>query len=375
MSSYRAAFAVPGDIRTLTGGYIYDRQLVDGLSARGWDMSVISLSSSFPYPDDKDMADAARRLADLPADCPVIVDGLALGALDVAALKDVQAPIVAMVHHPLACEAGLHPAYKAFFLSKERDALACASHVLVPSAHTAAMLAANYSIDPAQITVARPGTETRKQERAPMDPPLILSVGIQVPRKGHDVLLHALALIKDSPWQAVIVGGVHDEKHAAELETLTGVLGLGERVMFAGRMEADDLSDLYARASLFALATRYEGYGIVFNEAMSFGLPIISCDTGAVPDTVAVGAGLLVQPDDPDGFGAALRTVLADHALRERMRKVSQRAGEALPGWAHTVDLAERVLRGVQEGALPPSPSATPPRYFGKDEAPAGPWP
>jgi glycosyltransferase involved in cell wall biosynthesis len=142
----------------------------------------------------------------------------------------------------------------------------------------------------------------------------------------------------------MIVGSRYDPAHAADLERLHAELGLGDRVRLAGRLPGDDLGRAYAQASIFALATRYEGYGIVFDEAMAHGLPIVTCRTGAVPDTVAEGAGLLVPPDDPDAFAAALDRLLSEPALRARMAAASAKAGAALPGWSDTARLAGEVL-------------------------------
>ena len=97
---------------------------------------------------------------------------------------------------------------------------------------------------------------------------------------------------------------------------------------------------LYAKASLFALATRYEGYGIVFNEALVHGLPIVSCRTGAVPGTVPQEAGLLVPRDDPAAFAAALRSILTDPAKHKAMAGAASRFGSALGGWAETARIA-----------------------------------
>lgn len=340
----RAAFALPGEITTLTGGYIYDRHVVDGLRGLGWEVDVLSLGTSFPAPSASDQTDAGAQLTALPADCPVIVDGLAFGAMDTDHVAQVEAPIIAMVHHPLAYENGIPEAERMRLLERERANLAYTAHVIVPSPHTAQMLRDHYDVPETMITIARPGTARPTSFPAPQDPPLILSVGIQVPRKGHDVLLQALALIEDVPWKAVIIGGVHDEAYGKVLTALVQDLGLSDRVHMPGRVQADELSRYYAQASLFALATRYEGYGIVFDEATVHGLPIVSCRVGAVPGTVAPEAARLVPPDDPASFARALREILMDPARRGQMAAAASNAAHGLASWDSTAQLVHGAI-------------------------------
>ncbi|MFW5881791.1 MAG: glycosyltransferase, partial [Roseicyclus sp.] len=298
MSLRRAAFAIPGDLSTPTGGYKYERSLLEALRAQGRDVAYLKLGPSFPDATPADMADAVAQLAGLAPDRVAILDGFVSATLDTDALAALQVPRVAMVHHPLALETGLSPERRDHLYRLERANLAHVDHVLVPSPATASVLSAQYGVAPGRITVAPPGTERPLLPRAPVSPPLILSVGIQHPRKGHDILLRALARLTDLDWHAVIAGKVLDAAHAADLERLRAELGLADRVRLAGHVPDAELAGLYARATLFALATRYEGYGLVFDEALANGLPIVSCHVGAVPDTVPVGAGRLVAPDD-----------------------------------------------------------------------------
>jgi glycosyltransferase involved in cell wall biosynthesis len=223
-----AAFAIPGDITTLTGGYIYERRLLEGLRAAGRDVRHIQLAGSFPEPSRADMADAVAQLAALEASCPLILDGLVFGSIDTGGLASVRPPIVAMIHHPLAHESALSEARRAHLYRTERDNLRLVRHVLVPSPHTAAILTAEYDVAPDRITIVRPGTDRPRGRSAPVDPPLILSVGIQHPRKGHDILLRALAKVMDLDWTAVIVGGAYDPPHAVDLAALHVDLTLEE---------------------------------------------------------------------------------------------------------------------------------------------------
>ncbi|TJZ94295.1 glycosyltransferase family 4 protein [Paracoccus gahaiensis] len=339
-------FALPGDITTLTGGYIYDRRLVEGLRAQGRQVEVLALPDSFPTPSPSQMAQALADLQALPADRPVIIDGLAFGALDPAGVAAIRAPIVAMIHHPLAQESALPADLADHLWRTERANLAHARHVLVPSPHTRAMLVERYGVAPDRITVVRPGTDRPAQARAPapVAPPLILSVGILHPRKGHDVLIAALAQLADLDWQAVIAGNPWDMPHVAALEDQICDSGLGARLDLAGRVAPERLAQLYSQASIFALATRYEGYGIVFDEALSHGLPIVSTRTGAVPDTVPQDAGLLVAPDDAPALAQALRRLLESPQDRAACAAAAARAGAALPGWPDTARLAGEVL-------------------------------
>lgn len=339
-----AAFAIPGDINTVTGGYIYERRLLEGLRTSGRDVAHIQLAPSFPDPGAQDMADAVSALSGLEPVRALILDGLVYGSIETGGLAQVRAPIVAMIHHPLALETGLSDARKAHLFKTERDNLALATHVLVPSPHTADILTRDYDVAADKITIARPGTDQRARLRTATKPPLILSVGILHPRKGHDIVLRALAALGDHDWRAVIVGSAHDADYAERLAQMVQELGLGDRVHLAGKLPDADLDALYAQASIFALATRYEGYGMVFDEALSWGLPIVSCDTGAVPQTVPRGAGVLVPPDAPDAFARALGQLLDDSSQRDEMAKRAALAGQNLPGWHDAARIAGQVL-------------------------------
>ena len=347
MSLRRAAFAIPGEITTPTGGYIFERRLLEGLRTGGRDVLHLRLGASFPDPTGPDMSDAIAQLRALDPDRAVILDGFVSATLETRALAGLQVPTVAMVHHPLAFETGLSPERRDHLFRIERDNLAHVSHVLVPSPSTAALLEQSYDVAPERITIARPGTQRPAQDPAPMDPPLILSVGIQHPRKGHDILLNALARITDLDWTAVIVGKAHDAAHAAELSSLIARLGLGDRVRLTGFLPDDELAAFYRAASIFALATRFEGYGLVFDEALAHGLPIVSCRTGAVPDTVPEDAGILVPPDDGAAFADALAELLTVPGQRARRAEAARAAGQRLPDWTDTAQVAGAVLERI----------------------------
>lgn len=365
MNPRPVVFVIPGNIDNETGGYRYDRRLLKELRASGHQVFHRSLGSSYPNPSSADAHEAAEKLANLPTDCIAIIDGLALGALDPAVIAALPVPFVALIHHPLASEGGLDEKTRDFLYTTERQNLGRAAHVIVPSPHTATLLVADYGVPSANITVAQPGVDRRRFTPQPSDPPMILSVGIQVPRKGHDVLLRALAEIVDLPWQVVIAGPVIDEAYAASLVRLRDDLGVSRRVQFAGQVPENELERLFCRASVFALATRFEGYGMVFAEAMVHGLPIVSCRTGAVPDTVPPAAGILVEPNEPRSFAEALARLLRDSTVHRSLSEGSARMGAELPEWSDTAHLVGLVLKGVAQSTRA---GFTPARTKGSDD-------
>ncbi|TDL84706.1 glycosyltransferase family 4 protein [Meridianimarinicoccus aquatilis] len=344
MTLRKAVFAVPGDPATRTGGYIYDARVLAALRDTGRQVDALRLPDGFPMPDSATMALALSQLQAVDPDVAIIIDGLALGALDPVGMANVSAPVVAMIHHPLARETGLRPEEVDHFARVEAANLSRAAHVIVPSPHTAKVLVQDYGVPQDRLTIASPGIDKPTGKPAPSQPPLILSVGILAPRKGHDILLRALAELNGQDWEAVIVGKSHDMVTGPALHSMASELGLNDRVTFAGEMAPEDLAVLFQRASVFALATLYEGYGMVFAEALVHGLPIVTCRTGAVPDTVPAEAGTLVAPGDPSAFASALGAVLRDHDLRERQAAAAARHGASLPNWEDTAALFGHVL-------------------------------
>jgi glycosyltransferase involved in cell wall biosynthesis len=357
---------IPGDLETRTGGYGYDRRIIAGLRARGWAVNVLALDDSFPTPTPAAREQAARVLAAIPDGALVLMDGLALGALPGDVEREAgRLTIVALVHHPLAAETGIEPALASVLEISERRALAAARSVVVTSRATAAALA-DYGVTADRLTVVEPGTDPaplargsagarlRAQARrpapagpkgctpsgdwppAPADQTLevsLLCVATLTPRKGHELLVRALAAIAHRNWRLTCAGSLdRDAPTVTRVRELIRAGGLEDRVSLAGDMDAAALAVEYDRADLFVLSTFYEGYGMAVAEALARGLPVVSTATGAIEDLVCDG-GIVVPPGDPAAFTAALACVIADAPLRARLAEGARRVRDRLPTW------------------------------------------
>lgn len=343
----RFAFAVPGDLATPTGGYAYDRRLIAELGDLGWQVDLLDLGEGFPWPTEATRTAALTKLLEIPAGRAIVVDGLALGVLPEAASQLAERnPLLALVHHPLALEAGLSDEQTDALHRSERAALSTVQGVVVTSAATARLVAADYGVPAERIAVARPGSDPAALAQGSLDGVVrLLSVGAVVPRKGFDLLIAALATLTDLPWRLTIAGDrTRDRDAAALLDADIALHALEDRVAVLGAVSPPRLAKLYAQADIFALASHFEGYGMAYAEALAHGLPVIGTTGGALPDTVPPEAGLLVAPGDIAALAGALRRVVSDKELRQRLSSGARAAALRLPTWRQSAEAFARAL-------------------------------
>ncbi len=346
----RLVFAAPGKLTTPTGGFVYDRRILTGLRAQGWGTRVIELGGGFPFPSADARAIARGRLAALPRGLPIVIDGLAFGALpEVASQLRASHDLIALVHHPLALETGLSPADAAALRASEARALACARRVIVTSPYTARLIASDYGVPVDRVRIVPPGNDRVAQARPGAETPVaLLAVGALVPRKGYDVLLAALALLTDLPWRLVIIGDIRrDAGTTVRVHADIARYNLAGRVLVAGAVPARRLAALYASADIFVLASRFEGYGMALSEAIAHGVPVVGAMAGAIPETAPSGAALLAPPGDAGAFAAALRRLIERPAERRRLAAAAWAAAAALPTWEESATLFSRAIEAA----------------------------
>jgi glycosyltransferase involved in cell wall biosynthesis len=333
-------FVVPGALTQRTGGYVYDRQIAEGLQRRGWTVAIHELAGRFPGPDPTAERALDHTLRRLPDDSRVAVDGLALGGLPVPAeAHGGRIVLIGLVHHPLCEETGLPAARAAELRKLEQRALRSCRGLIATSQFTADLLRPWLPASTG-IRVVIPGTEPVPQARGPEAgaAPMLLCVGSVVPRKGQDLLVQALAGLRTREWECVLAGSIErDPGFAGAVVAETERLGIADRVRIAGECGSRELEALYQSASLFVLPSWYEGYGMAFSEAMARGLPIIATTGGAIPQTVPRQAGLLVPPGDVQTLAAALARLLDEPGLRQTLARGALAHARTLPDWDQAV--------------------------------------
>ncbi|TCK23596.1 glycosyltransferase involved in cell wall biosynthesis [Ancylobacter aquaticus] len=340
------AFAIPGDISLPTGGYAYDRRVMAEAPRAGGALTHVALPGGFPFPSPTELERSAEILRALPPGQPVLIDGLALGALPAPLLRGVERPLAALVHHPLALESGLNEGQRAELFASERAALAQVSAVIATSPSTARCLAREYGVPAERLSVAVPGTDPGLRASGTGRPLRLLAVGAVIPRKAHGVLVEALAGLNAHDWTCHIVGATdRDPDETARVAARIATHGLGARVRLTGALSPERLAGEFDAADLFVTASLFEGYGMGLTEALAHGLPIVATRAGAIPDTVPAEASLLAEPGDVASLAEALRLLFDEPDRRAVLAQAAWHHGQSLPTWMQTAAVLLAALK------------------------------
>ena len=179
-------------------------------------------------------------------------------------------------------------------------------------------------------------TDAESDARAAAGAPLrVLFVGNLIPRKGLLTLLRALAMRTRDDWRLTIVGSrAVDPAHVQQVDRFVIERGLGERVCMKDHVNDDGLASELRAAHVLAVPSAYEGFGIVYLEAMGFGVVPIGSTEGGASEVIEDGrSGFLVRPGDATALAAVIERLCADRELlRSRARAALQRFGQ-FPGW------------------------------------------
>lgn len=340
-----ARFLIPGDLMTPTGGYAYDRQILDHLKRRDFPLVHLPLGGNWPFPDGHALSACAKLFGALSERTALLIDGLAFGAMPEALLRQARGPLIALCHHPLALETGLDETMRHALRASEMRAFDHATAVIVTSAATAHLLEREFGVRKHKLRIAVPGTKIMSRAMGGGSPPQIVAVGSVCVRKNYDGLLTSLRHVADLPWRLTIAGRIED---ADLMDILSGTIstsGWTDRIRFTGPITDEEVEQLLGAADIFVMPSHYEGYGMALMEAVASGLPCVTTD--AVPSARQVPAGglAIVPAGDSAAFGSAIRELLADMKARKILGNLAWQARNTLPNWEDAAEIIANTLR------------------------------
>jgi glycosyltransferase involved in cell wall biosynthesis len=348
----RVGLIIYGSLDTVSGGYLYDRKLVEHLRACGDEVEVISLPwrSYLAHLLDNVSPALRRRLNSTRYDL-LLQDELNHPSLFfLNRLREGRCPRLAIVHH-LRCNEARPGWERAVYRAVERRYLRSVDGFILNSSTTrAAVEALGAGGRPA--VVAYPGgdrlgppldpDQVRRRAAGP-GPLRLLFVGNLIPRKGLHTLLDALRQIP-AGWELRIAGSTGvDPAYTALIRRRMVSL---KPASILGPLDDRGLAAQYALSDLLVVPSSYEGFGIVYLEGMGFGLPAIASTAGAAHEIIQHGEnGFLVPPGDPAALAACIQTLVGDRARLPGMSLAALDRHRRHPTWAQSAAQIRKFLQ------------------------------
>ena len=357
----RIGLLIYGSLETLSGGYLYDRKLVEYLRAQGDEVRVISL----PW------RNYAAHLGDnlrfrLPPGLDVLIeDELNHPSLLAANRHRLGYPVVSLVHH-LRCSEERPAWQNALYRIVERRYLASVDGFIFNSQTTRGVVTGLVG-DRKPSVVAYPPTdrfgqalpvETVRARAAEGGPLRLLFLGSVIPRKGLETVLKALLTqrtrrnTKETPLFTLDVVGslTTDRAYARRMEQLASVFGPSSTVRFHGALDEAALAAQLRQAQVLVVPSSYEGFGIVYLEGMAFGLPAIGSTAGAAGEIIRPGeTGYLITPGDAQVLAALLQALATDRSLLAQLALSALERYKQQPPWEQTAGGIREFLVTVME--------------------------
>ncbi len=314
----RIGLIIYGSLDTLSGGYLYDRKLVEFLRSQGDRVEVFSL----PW------RNYTAHLLDnfrfrLPANLDILIeDELSHPSLLLANHSRHPYPVISLVHHLRSSE--LRPGWQnAFYRFIEKRYLHSVDGFIFNSKTTKSVVQKlinhgkpSVLAYPPTDRFGPPMPESEIVERAKREEFRILFLGNVIYRKGLHTLLEAMRAM-DAKVQLDVVGSLTSEPAYVKLiHEIIEKNDLSSCVSLCGPLDKEPLMEKFKQAHILVVPSSYEGYGIVYLEGMGFGLPAIGTSAGAAGEVIETGkTGYLIAPDDSASLAKLLQSLAKDRNL------------------------------------------------------------
>lgn len=364
----RVGLVIYSSLDSISGGYLYDRQLVENLRRAGDTVEIFSLPwrNYMRHLLDNLSRELRDRLEQAELDV-LLQDELnhpSLFYVNRCMRGRLAFPLVTIVHHLRSSEG--HAGWlRRLYRTVERwyfgtlDGMICNSLATRQAVNRLGRQVEGIPgivAVPAGDHIGKGVSEEEIRQRSLSRAALrLLYVGNVIPRKGLLLLLQALAGMEPGSWTLKAAGSLEaDRRYAEQVMRQADEPGLRGQVELCGSLSAGDLLKAYATSQVLVLPSQYEGYGIAYLEGMAFGLPGIGTHAGAAAEIISDGQnGLLIQPGSLAELRDALHRLAGDRELLLRLSLAARKRFLAQPTWAESGARTRKFLVSlVEEGRL-----------------------
>jgi glycosyltransferase involved in cell wall biosynthesis len=356
----RIGLIIYGSLETLTGGYLYDRLLVDHLRRQGDQVDIISLPwrTYGRHLGDNFSLDLWRRLRRAPFDA-LLQDELnhpSLFWLNRRLRQYMRYPIVTIVHL-LRCSEPRPAWQNRLYRWVEARYLTGLDGLVFNSQTTQSVVETLVGLTRPGV-VAYPGRdhlaptltpeqiEARTQHPGPLR---LLFVGNLTPIKGLHILLRALGHLSPDTWCLTVVGSLTmDAVYVRSIRQQIAESGWHDRVRLLGACPNAEVATHLAQHQVLAVPSLYEAFGIAYLEAMGFGVPVMASTAGAAHELIThTEHGFLVAPGDAATLSQHLHTLQQDRQCLRRMSLAAYQRAQLHPTWAESAGRVRELLQSL----------------------------
>lgn len=352
----RVGLLIYGSLDTISGGYLYDRQLVATLHAQGDHVEIISLPwRNYPHHLlDNFSSTLLQRLQRLSIDV-LIQDELNHPSLAWLNHRlQTSYPILSLVHH-MRCDEQRPGWQNVLYRQIEKRYLESVDGFIFNSQTTRLAVDRVSSIKDRPWVIATPAGDRLNPDihaneiirRAHQTGPLrLVFLGSLIPRKGLHTLIEALARLPKDSYSLDVIGNSQGyPAYTRRLHRMVKQLGLTSRVRLMGSQQDAAIANVLRESQVLVVPSSYEGFGIVYLEGMGYGLPAIGTTQGAAAEIIDTGEnGYLIDPEDSANLAAILEKLHLDRQHLSTLSLAAHQRYHQFPGWEQSMETVRAFL-------------------------------
>ncbi len=339
-------FLTTGDIHSLTGGYLYNLHMIEGLEQMGYSVNIFG--TDWPWENKPDLEKISRfHFEKLAAGSCIVIDSLVLSLLRKAVQEFHEKLIfVGLIHLPASYTIN---SGEFGYPDKEEMLVFQQMRCLIVTGQFTFDLLCQAGLNPDTIRIVVPGTDHFPQKKHYKTiPSELICIANYSPIKGHDVLIRSLHRLTEWNWTLHLYGDTdRDKDFSAGIISLISRLHLESRVLMHGIAGRDEISGIFLESDLFVMPSRFESYGMALTESLAHGVPVVATRAGNIPYTVPAGMGCLVEPGNEAQLADSIRSLLEDPVKYSTLCSAASQYHLQLRSWEQAVTEFERIIRKI----------------------------
>jgi glycosyltransferase involved in cell wall biosynthesis len=341
-------FLISGDINLRIQSHVYHKRITEGLQAKGYKVIIHQLSNDFPFPSDINSQKCKQILKSINPSETIVIENSIFGVIpDI--LKDIQNPIIALVHVTFSADQDLTAYQREMLLDLAKKAQSFALKFIAANTYATKALI-NDGVEAHKVTTIIPGIDHfARKKNYPERPSKLLSVANYCRNNGYVNLIKALTALKGKRWELHCFGNLDiDKGYVEELQVLIRRNGLKDKIWLHPTLSDNALSETYLNADLFIHPLNFEAYSIELVTALAHGIPVVASTEGSNSEIIPPKMGKFFKPNVIYVLQTIIDELLENSVLYNDLASEVASYHKQAHSWEASIDQFEQVLNTVK---------------------------